>query len=117
MAAYQPTTYQIFPSANDDTLFNISAILAPGFFSYPFAKQPQYGAGILPIIAMSADYYPMSAKGIFVRVFLGSILLVYIGNWFGYPVLFLIAGLMLLLGFGVSRFQTKLGQAAHHISD
>jgi MFS family permease len=41
--------------------------------------------------------------------FLGSILLGYIGNWFGYPVLFLIAGLILLLGFGVSRFQTKSG--------
>ena len=49
--------------------------------------------------------------------FLGSILLGYIGNWFGYPVLFLIAGLILLLGFGVSRFQTKSGQATHHISD
>ena len=50
-------------------------------------------------------------------VFLGSILFGYIGNWFGYPVLFLIAGLILLLGFGVSRFQTKSGQATHHISD
>ena len=49
--------------------------------------------------------------------FLGSILLGYIGNWFGYPVLFLIAGLILLLGFGVSRFQTKSGQAIPHISD
>ena len=49
--------------------------------------------------------------------FLGSILLGYIGNWFGYPVLFLIAGLILLLGFGVSRFQTKSGQATHHNSD
>ncbi len=49
--------------------------------------------------------------------FLGSILLGYIGNWFGYPVLFLIAGLILLLGFGVSRFQAKSGQATHHISD
>ena len=49
--------------------------------------------------------------------FLGSILLGYIGNWFGYPVLFLIAGLILLLGFGVSRFQTKSGQVTHHISD
>ncbi len=43
--------------------------------------------------------------------FSGSILLGYIGNWFGYPVLFLIAGLILLLGFGVSRLQTKSGQA------
>ena len=49
--------------------------------------------------------------------FLGSILFGYIGNWFGYPVLFLIAGLILLLGFAVSRFQTKSGQATHHISD
>ena len=49
--------------------------------------------------------------------FLGLILFGYIGNWFGYPVLFLIAGLILLLGFGVSRFQTKSGQATHHISD
>ncbi len=49
--------------------------------------------------------------------FLGSILFGYIGNWFGYPVLFLIAGLILLLGYGVSRFQTKSGQASHHISD
>ena len=48
--------------------------------------------------------------------FLGSILFGYIGNWFGYPVLFLIAGLILLLGFGVSRFQKKSGQAIHHIS-
>ena len=50
-------------------------------------------------------------------VFLGSILFGYIGAWFGYPMLFLIAGLILLLGFGVSRFQTKSGQATHHISD
>ena len=49
--------------------------------------------------------------------FLGSILFGYIGNWFGYPVLFLIAGLILLLGFGISRFQTKSGQATHHHSD
>jgi predicted MFS family arabinose efflux permease len=49
--------------------------------------------------------------------FLGSILLGYIGNWFGYPELFLVAGTILLLGFGLSRIQPKSGQAAPHGSD
>ena len=49
--------------------------------------------------------------------FLGSILLGYIGNWFGYPELFLVAGLILLLGFGVSRIQPKSDQAIPQVSN
>jgi predicted MFS family arabinose efflux permease len=44
--------------------------------------------------------------GIDTGMFLGSILLGYIGKWFGFQVLFLVAGLTLFMGFGVYRFQT-----------
>ncbi len=47
--------------------------------------------------------------GIDTGIFLGSILLGYIGKWFGYPVLFLVAGLILLMGCGVYRFQATWG--------
>jgi predicted MFS family arabinose efflux permease len=47
--------------------------------------------------------------GIDSGIFLGSILLGYIGKWFGYPVLFLVAGLILLMGCGVYRFQATWG--------
>ncbi len=47
--------------------------------------------------------------GIDTGVFLGSILLGYIGKWFGFPVLFLVAGLTLFMGFGVYRFQAATG--------
>ena len=43
--------------------------------------------------------------GIDTGVFSGSILLGYIGKWFGYPVLFLVAGLVLLVGCGLYRFR------------
>jgi len=48
--------------------------------------------------------------GIDSGVFIGSILLGYIGKWFGYPVLFLVAGLILLTGWGVYRLIGKSGQ-------
>jgi MFS family permease len=47
--------------------------------------------------------------GIDTGLFLGSILLGYIGKWFGFHVLFLVAGLTLFMGFGVYRFQTATG--------
>jgi MFS family permease len=47
--------------------------------------------------------------GIDTGIFSGSILLGYIGKWFGYPVLFLVAGLTLFMGFGVYRFQAATG--------
>ena len=47
--------------------------------------------------------------GIDTGVFLGSILLGYIGNWFGFQVLFLVAGLILFMGFGVYRIQAATG--------
>jgi MFS family permease len=47
--------------------------------------------------------------GIDTGVFLGSILLGYIGKWFGFHVLFLVAGLTLFMGFGVYRFQAATG--------
>jgi predicted MFS family arabinose efflux permease len=47
--------------------------------------------------------------GIDTGIFSGSILLGYIGKWFGYPVLFLVAGLTLFIGFGVYRFQAAAG--------
>jgi MFS family permease len=43
--------------------------------------------------------------GIDSGMFLGSISLGYIGKWFGYPMLFLVAGLVLLMGCGVYRYQ------------
>jgi MFS family permease len=49
--------------------------------------------------------------GIDTGVFSGSILLGYIGNWFGYPVLFLVAGLVLLMGCGLYRFRATWGYA------
>lgn len=42
-------------------------------------------------------------------IFLGSILLGYIGKWFGFQLLFLVAGLTLFMGFGVYRFQAATG--------
>jgi MFS family permease len=47
--------------------------------------------------------------GIDSGMFLGSISLGYIGKWFGYPMLFLVAGLILLMGCGVYRFQVTWG--------
>ena len=47
--------------------------------------------------------------GIDTGVFLGSILLGYIGKWFGFQVLFLVAGLTLIMGFGVYRLQAATG--------
>lgn len=47
--------------------------------------------------------------GIDTGIFLGSILLGYIGKWFGFQVLFLVAGLTLFMGFGVYRFQAATG--------
>ena len=47
--------------------------------------------------------------GIDTGIFLGSILLGYIGQWFGFHVLFLVAGLTLFMGFGVYRLQTATG--------
>jgi dipeptide/tripeptide permease len=47
--------------------------------------------------------------GIDTGIFLGSILLGYIGKWFGFPVLFLVAGLTLFMGFGVYRLQAATG--------
>ena len=44
--------------------------------------------------------------GIDAGAFVGSIILGYIGKWAGFQVLFFTAGLMLLLGLGVQRFQT-----------
>ena len=83
-------------------------LLYPCLNAVALRNEPQEIRGkIMGIFTGSIDF----------GVFLGSILFGYIGNWFGYPVLFLIAGLILLLGFGISRFQTKSGQATHHISD
>jgi MFS family permease len=47
--------------------------------------------------------------GIDSGMFLGSISLGYIGKWFGYPMLFLVAGLILLMGCGVYRYQETWG--------
>ncbi len=55
--------------------------------------------------------------GIDSGIFLGSILLGYIGKWFGYPVLFLVAGLILLMGCGVYRFQATWGQVKYKSPD
>jgi len=51
--------------------------------------------------------------GIDSGVLIGSILLGYIGNWYGYPVLFLVAGLILLSGCGGYRFVVRSGQENH----
>ena len=42
-------------------------------------------------------------------IFLGSILLGYIGQLYGFQLLFLVAGLTLFMGFGVYRFQAATG--------
>ena len=55
--------------------------------------------------------------GIDSGMFIGSILLGYIGKWFGYPVLFLVAGLILLMGCGVYRFQATWGHVKHTSPD
>jgi MFS family permease len=55
--------------------------------------------------------------GIDSGMFLGSISLGYIGKWFGYPVLFLIAGLILLMGCGLYRFQATWGHVKHESPD
>jgi len=47
--------------------------------------------------------------GIDSGMLLGSISLGYIGKWFGYPMLFLVAGLILLMGCGVYRYQETWG--------
>ena len=47
--------------------------------------------------------------GIDTGIFLGSILFGYIGQWFGFHVLFLVAGLTLFMGFGVYRLQAATG--------
>jgi len=51
--------------------------------------------------------------GIDSGVFIGSILLGYVGKWYGYPVLFLVAGLILLMGCGVYRILGRSGQVEH----
>jgi len=55
--------------------------------------------------------------GIDSGMFIGSILLGYIGKWFGYPVLFLVAGLILLMGCGVYRYQETWGHVKNKSPD
>jgi MFS family permease len=55
--------------------------------------------------------------GIDSGMFLGSISLGYIGKWFGYPMLFLVAGLILLMGCGVYRYQETWGNVKNKSPD